>query len=386
MNDIKVSTIIPVYNAEDYLNQCLDSVITQSLDEIEIVCVNDGSTDNSLKILEEYSNNDDRIVIITQENAGLGAARNTGMKYAKGEYINFLDSDDWLDIDACAILYETAKMHESDLIIFKTKPFDEDTGEFFEREDYNLESLKKYCNKVILNYKSLNKSLLFDIPVSACNKFYKKSFVDRLNADFPEGLIFEDNPFFFKIFLNAQNIFVLNEFLLYRRVRQGSIMTSCDERYVHAIDISNLIFNVFKENNLYNEFKENLIHRKMEMLFFLGYGNIDEKYKSLMFGRIKQDLSNISKNALLHQEFEDHLTEKFLSFYSNTLDASSYNEFELLNQIHDLNKKIAKLKKSNKKLSNKNKEYSKKIKHFSSTFSWKITKPLRYVEKLFGKI
>ena len=107
MNNIKVSVIVPVYNCEKYLKKCLDSLVNQTLKDIEIICVNDGSTDNSGRILEEYT--DSRIKIITKENGGLSSARNAGIAVAKGEYLGFVDSDDWVDLDFYEKLYNTAK-------------------------------------------------------------------------------------------------------------------------------------------------------------------------------------------------------------------------------------------------------------------------------------
>ena len=104
----KVSIIIPVYNVESYLRRCLDSVVNQTLKDIEIILVNDGSTDGSLAICEEYAKNDDRIKIITRKNGGLSAARNTGLDNATSEYIGFIDSDDWVDTNFFENLYNTA--------------------------------------------------------------------------------------------------------------------------------------------------------------------------------------------------------------------------------------------------------------------------------------
>ena len=95
----KISVIVPVYNVEKYLARCLDSIINQTLADIEIICINDGSTDNSLEILNDYAKKDSRIKIIDQTNAGLSCARNAGMQIAQGEYIGFVDSDDWIDLD-----------------------------------------------------------------------------------------------------------------------------------------------------------------------------------------------------------------------------------------------------------------------------------------------
>ena len=113
---IKISVIVPVYNVENYLIQCLDSIINQTLKDIEIICVDDCSPDNSIEILEEYKNKDNRISIIRHSNnQGLGPARNTGLKHANGEYISFVDSDDYIDKNFLFYLYSTAKKYDSDV-------------------------------------------------------------------------------------------------------------------------------------------------------------------------------------------------------------------------------------------------------------------------------
>ena len=108
---VKFSVIIPVYNSEKYLKECLDSLVNQTFKDFEIICINDGSTDNSKKLLEEYANKDDRINVYSQENQGVGAARNYGMTLAKGKYINFLDSDDILSANALKSAYEFLEKH-----------------------------------------------------------------------------------------------------------------------------------------------------------------------------------------------------------------------------------------------------------------------------------
>ena len=116
MNKIIISLIIPVYNVENYLRQCLDSIINQTLKEIEIICINDGSTDSSKQILEEYALKDERIKIINQKNKGAGAARNSGIDAATGEYIGFVDSDDWVNLDAFEKLYNKITRENVDIV------------------------------------------------------------------------------------------------------------------------------------------------------------------------------------------------------------------------------------------------------------------------------
>ena len=117
MNDIKISIIIPVYNAEKYLEQCLDSVLAQTLTSFEVICINDGSTDSSLEILKHYQERDSRFTIFDIPNGGVSNARNKGLEYAKGEFVTFLDSDDWLDVNFCEKLYNTAKDENADIVM-----------------------------------------------------------------------------------------------------------------------------------------------------------------------------------------------------------------------------------------------------------------------------
>ena len=117
LNNMKISIIVPVYNVEKYLERCLDSLINQTLKDIEIICINDGSTDNSSEILKEYAKKDSRIIIINQNNQGISVARNNGMNKAKGKYIGFVDSDDWVDLDFFEKLYKAAEKHNAQIAV-----------------------------------------------------------------------------------------------------------------------------------------------------------------------------------------------------------------------------------------------------------------------------
>ena len=127
---IKVSVIIPVYNVKPYLKQCMDSVVGQTLRDIEIICVDDESTDGSLKILQEYAEKDTRIQIIRQKNAGAGAARNNGMRHATGKYLSFLDSDDFFEMDMLEKAYEKAERDQADFVVYKSDQYHTEKDEF----------------------------------------------------------------------------------------------------------------------------------------------------------------------------------------------------------------------------------------------------------------
>src|SRR5574344_2773158 len=132
----KVSLIIPVFNSEKYLDECLESAIGQTLTDIEIICVDDGSTDCSAEILHEYSKKDNRIKVLRQENLGQSTARNKGLKFASGEYIAFLDSDDFMKSDMLEKLYDKAKVENSDIVMSDIVVLNERTGEIFTNDTY----------------------------------------------------------------------------------------------------------------------------------------------------------------------------------------------------------------------------------------------------------
>lgn len=130
MADIKVSVIIPVYNVEKYLHQCLESVARQTLADIEVICVDDGSTDNSFKIVQEFAAKDSRFIAVSQANGGAGAARNNGLRRARGKYLSFLDSDDFFDEHMLEEAYSCAEEHKADFVVFQSDQYNEDTNDF----------------------------------------------------------------------------------------------------------------------------------------------------------------------------------------------------------------------------------------------------------------
>lgn len=182
----KVSVIVPIYNVEIYLARCLDSLINQTLEDIEIICVNDGSTDNSTQILEDYAKKDNRIKIITQVNSGLSEARNTGVRNSSGDYIGFVDSDDYVDSDYFEKLYIAASDNNADIacagIIREGKKYKKVFLEYKSIETAN--SFKGKCELV----NGVNHSYAWD-------KIYKRESLISNNLEFIRGMLFEDRPF-----------------------------------------------------------------------------------------------------------------------------------------------------------------------------------------------
>ncbi len=184
---VKVSIIIPVYNTENFLDKCLSSLVNQTLKDIEIICVDDGSIDNSLEILRKYENLDARVKVITQENQKQGAARNNGMRCATGEFIGFVDSDDWVDENYYEKLYEAAKNNDADIALATNVRIG---GNKKTKKRLNL--LKEEFVTEMQEKFDICKLAKNPCPT---NKIYKKTFLDKYQIYFPEKMYCEDKLF-----------------------------------------------------------------------------------------------------------------------------------------------------------------------------------------------
>jgi glycosyltransferase involved in cell wall biosynthesis len=323
MDKIKVSIIIPIYNTEKFLSQCLDSVLNQTLNEIEIICVNDGSTDNSPQILEEYSKKDKRIKIIDRENAGPGAARNTGIGCAKGEYIGFVDSDDWIDASMYEKLYNNAKFHKSDMVMCPIELFNESDCKLKHNLSYfALECFDESFDDCVFDYKK-TKDFIFSISVTTFNKIYKTEFIKNIDAKFPEGLIFEDNSFFYQTYLMASKISLIRDFLYFYRVnRPDSIMSSPNKNFFDVIEIENQTIKNFLSLSNTQEYKMALINVKIYRVI-VRYFEVADIHRKEFFELIKKDFKKMNlRNEL------DKLNVPMKKHYLNVINSDSYKEFE----------------------------------------------------------
>ncbi|WP_026691503.1 glycosyltransferase family 2 protein [Alteribacter aurantiacus] len=230
-----ISIIVPVYNvSEDYLRQCIESLVNQTLHDIEIILVDDGTPDNGGIICDQYANKDKRIRVIHQENQGVSAARNHGIEAATGEWITFVDADDWLELNACEILKNNVLQEDSDFLIFALKvnfPDREMINPFW-NSDY--EYLDKYAREELqiqLLYKTVSQfSPPYNMVGVAVCKLYKKDFLQTFNMKYNTNLsLSEDGVFVFQALENANKIFYINEFLYHYRKHSESATQSFRE-------------------------------------------------------------------------------------------------------------------------------------------------------------
>lgn len=221
---VKVSVIIPIYNVAPYLDETFQSIIDQSLPDIEILAVNDGSTDNSEEIIRKWQQQDSRILLFSQENRGQSAARNLALKHATGQYIYMMDSDDKLtDPDALQICYDYAEKNHSDFFFFDGESFSEQGVSRISRNTkrtHLVDEDKPYDGEYLLN-------LMLDTKRHNCVVwllFIQKAFLDRIGLKFYEGIIHEDELFTTILTLNSDNIYCLKRNFVGHRIRKASTM------------------------------------------------------------------------------------------------------------------------------------------------------------------
>jgi len=290
-----ISVIVPVYNVEKYLSKCLDTILNQTFSNIEIICVNDGSTDNSRKILSDYQKKDSRIKIVDKKNGGLSSARNAGMKVAVGEFYSFIDSDDWVDETMLEKLYKNTMMFNSDISICAVHQFDETNQKIDDSNPYyTLGFFDESFDNRAFSYQD-TKPFLLDVCVMAWNKLYRKSFVDECQAQFPDGYIFEDGPFFFSIFFKTKRVSIVRDFLYYYRInRKGSIVQKAGKKFLNVIDVVEMMYNKIKEIPDFEDVKYTFFRKKVEDFIF-RFENLNPKYRVAFARKLKRDSSLVDE-------------------------------------------------------------------------------------------
>lgn len=256
----KISVIIPVYNVKKYLAECLDSVLNQTFQDFEIICVDDGSTDNSLDILKKYAEKDKRIKIFSQKNKGLSGARNTGLENISGEYCYFLDSDDYIENDLFEYAMKVFDTFDIDYFAFRSLPFGED-----DEITQSVDDMR--------NYLRLKRDGLFDLDfeiglntnIQVWSKIFKTSIIKNNNLKFIEGLLYEDIYFMWFYFFLSKKAYFENAIYHHYRMVSGSIMerTTKNKTYesgiAHMYNWYHLMKDMSKNESLFKENYENLL-------------------------------------------------------------------------------------------------------------------------------
>lgn len=302
MEDISVSIVVPVCNVQNYLKECMDSILKQTLKNIEIICVDDGSTDYSLDILRSYEKRDSRVRVITKANSGYGNTMNVGMKMAKGKYIGIVESDDYVEANMFERLYKTAEQYEAEIVksdhyIFSTK-----NGK--NQSKYQWVCPIEYYNKVLNSYTCPE---IYTFTMMNWTGIYLTDFIRTNNIKHNEtpGASFQDNGFWYQVISLARRIVFINEaFYYYRQDNPNSSINN--KKKVYCICDEYKYMTSFLNNH--PELGEEHHKRFFEKKFFNymnSYNRISEEYKLEFLEAISEEFQNDLKDPLLKIETID---------------------------------------------------------------------------------
>ncbi len=287
----KVSVIVPIYNVEKYLEKCINSLLSQTLEDIQIILVNDGSKDNSGNIAKECEkNNKNRIIYVEKENGGLSDARNYGLKYATGDFIAFLDSDDYIEKNAYEEMYNKAIEENADYV--------------------ECDFIWEFPNKIRVDkqypYKNKKEMLSF-VRVVAWNKLIKRQLITDNNLEFPKGLRYEDVEFTYKLIPFINKFAYVDKPFIHYVQREGSIANVQNERTAEIFTVLDNVIEFYKKNNIYEEYRNELEYNyaryllcsSLKRMCKIKDKTIREKLLTESWKRLNSNFPNWKENVIL---------------------------------------------------------------------------------------
>lgn len=295
----KVSIIIPVYNTAKYLKKCLDSLRFQTYHNLEIICVDDGSTDDSLSVLKEYAETDSRFCVYEQQHQGTSIARNRGVTAASGEYISFIDSDDWVLLT----LYETFTDYLNncagvvDVYMFNAARYVFGENDSVPKVFFEISDWKNHTDKFAIHTFSDCKRP-FSRNLSAANKIYRKEFLTSNNIIFPENLKYEDQYFYIQSFLNAKSILINEDcFYRYRNMNDNSSTLEITQKVFDIFKVIDLVESEIDRLGVYEHYKYALFQYKFKV-YASHYRCTPQECKQRYFDEMKARLLDAEKRDL----------------------------------------------------------------------------------------
>lgn len=317
-----ISVILPVYNGEKYIKKAIESILDQSLTDFEVIIVDDGSTDSTPNIIKSFD--DSRITIITQSRQGPGAARNNAMDISKGDYIMFLDADDWFAPDAFEIALREITRYDADMTFFQMINYDDTTHETYPNDWFELKQFdESFENRPFTP--SETPGSIFDLSVGVCQKIYKSEFLRKIKARFPEGIFFEDMPFFYYVYLKAERISIIKRHLYYRRKHDESITHVVDGKFLDTVPAGQILIDIFIKNDWYDTYKFDLLAYKINGPRF-ALRDIADKYKLELYSLIKKDYLSI-KDSQYYDDYLENLGPVKKKFFCDIIESDDYEDF-----------------------------------------------------------
>lgn len=325
----KVSILVPIFNVEKYLRQCLDSIVNQTLHDIEIICLNDGSTDSSPEIIKEYAKQDSRIVVIDKKNSGYGDSMNQGLKKARGEYVGIVESDDWIDLDAFEKLYNIAKINKAEVV--RSNYYFNKAGK--DKKNYYIPSVD--AGRII---DPVRHTWIFLQAPAIWSAIYERKFLEKNQIEFlpTPGASYQDTGFNFKVWASAHRAYFTTEAFLHYRIDNEASSVNNPGKVMNVCYEYNEIEKFLKDHKLVDELYSTMIIAKYGAYLW----NIERLTAKHLPGFIKQtqdDFNSIPNVATIIDSSEMHISQK--KFFRSLLKHSP-RQVALSLKAHKAKKKI----------------------------------------------
>lgn len=352
-----ISIIVTVYNVEDYLHVCLNSVLEQDYNDVEVICVDDASTDSSADILEYFEKKDYRVKVIKNNNhKGISSSRNIGINSSNGEYILFLNGDDWLSLDALKILVNETEKRDFDILLFKNMIFYEESQNFEIDSVFDFNFIDKFRGKVF-NHWDWDKSMLFNISKYCCGCLYSKSFLDDRNVRFiNENYVYGEIPFYFNAIISANRIYFVDNYLHNRHIIPNYVIKFNCGSLFDVFPIIYSLLNIFLENReIYEYYKKQFLSYIFEDILNHQFQLIENQYKEEFFFEIQcvyksfikeyelyfDILENVDENILRYFKFDEIVNDLLINHNNLVEDIEINNSKNLKTDVLDKNEIFA---------------------------------------------
>lgn len=389
-----VSIIVPVYNAEEYLEESLDCLVNQTLENIEIICINDASSDGCLEILEEYALNDSRIKILNNETSlGPSISRNMGLDIVSGEYIAFYDSDDAIDLDAYEKLYNFSEKYNHDFVVFNAIRTNDNGRQFPSVLHSKSITGETFIKTNILEHEEL----VYD--TTSWNKFINRNFFEKYDFRFAEGRVYQDILFSMQLFCSSECIGIYPEVVYYWRIRgknsKSITQTVYDTKNLHdrIFIISNTI-QVIKSNEKYLPLLDPLYVKLVEidvLQFIKELDRCNDEFTDIMFGEVKSFVESLPSHVFNTISEEDMVKYDLflndcrdsLKFIANKQRQDKIENRKNKSEKRKLENKVTKLKNKNKKLKIKNEDLKQDLEYLKTPYGWVKHKIKKLILKIY---
>ena len=378
---VKISIIMPVYNAENFIKETLNSIVNQTFQDFELICIDDGSSDDSLKILNEYA--DWHIKVIPQENKGVGATRNRGLKESSGDYVFFMDSDDQIHPMFLEKVYKNLTDNDSDIVLYKIGNIEND--EKLHINPYKIFSVPTRSidfSNYTFNYESVRKYVM-NLYFAPWMKVYRKEFLEKYDDfTFDETLPYEDVLFHIKSILRAPRISFIPEYLYYYRTDNPSSLSKDESSDAEIFKVIETVHEFLKKERYLEEFKDEYEYFKVKQITTHINQSLDEDY----FKKAKSTLDGI--DVCNNPKISKNMKKRFKVFFdSPTVEIYQENlKLEVLRQINERLKRINDgLRDENRELKNEKRKQKTIKKELLTSNSWKMTEKFRKISNFSFK-